>query len=486
MKGMVFVLVLSVVVMLPSAAANGAELYTEQVPWMIYPHNTGGVATIGDQLYVWAGIGFGTRQSYLEVYDPSSCAWTELASAPPANGRSGFGDFALDGELYMIGGESGTAGGSFHSTVFKFTPGSGEPGSGTWSQLNSFPTNIWDPMTVVCDGRAFVIGGRHGYGQTYDHVYEYDPAGDAWIVSAPMPYDVFLAATVCYDGRIYVFGGNNKPNEGTNTWGKTIQIYDPATDTWESCPDPMPWQPYRAQAVVYDGVIHLFTRRVWDDDEGGYVDNNYVYLFHPESGTCTGTWEQHEFFTLYFTSYSSRLGLIGSQVYFTNTFDDFPHAGNMAYRAALPVGTPTNVDGDGIPAECDNCPYDWNPGQEDSDGDGVGDVCDGAAICGDNVVNRPSEQCDGTDDADCPGQCLPPGDTNECRCPICGDNVVNQPDEECDGTDDSACPGQCRADCTCPPPEAIPTVSEWGLVILALFLITGAKMYFGRRRLARM
>jgi IPTL-CTERM motif len=28
---------------------------------------------------------------------------------------------------------------------------------------------------------------------------------------------------------------------------------------------------------------------------------------------------------------------------------------------------------------------------------------------------------------------------------------------------------------------AIPTVSQWGLVVLTLLLLTGAKVYFGRR-----
>jgi hypothetical protein len=35
---------------------------------------------------------------------------------------------------------------------------------------------------------------------------------------------------------------------------------------------------------------------------------------------------------------------------------------------------------------------------------------------------------------------------------MCGDDKVNQEGEECDGTDDEACPGECTKDCTCPEP----------------------------------
>ena len=62
---------------------------------------------------------------------------------------------------------------------------------------------------------------------------------------------------------------------------------------------------------------------------------------------------------------------------------------------------------------------------------------------------------------------------------VCGDGTVD-PDEQCDGTDDSLCPGQCDPDCTCPPVAPIPTVSEWGLVVMALLLLTGLKIKFGR------
>ena len=34
-----------------------------------------------------------------------------------------------------------------------------------------------------------------------------------------------------------------------------------------------------------------------------------------------------------------------------------------------------DLDNDGLPERFDNCPVDYNPGQEDFDGDGIGDSC---------------------------------------------------------------------------------------------------------------
>jgi subtilisin family serine protease len=49
-----------------------------------------------------------------------------------------------------------------------------------------------------------------------------------------------------------------------------------------------------------------------------------------------------------------------------------------AYKAVANVdATPNDRDGDGIQDHRDNCPYDSNVSQADSDGDGVGDACPG-------------------------------------------------------------------------------------------------------------
>ena len=126
---------------------------------------------------------------------------------------------------------------------------------------------------------------------------------------------------------------------------------------------------------------------------------------------------------------------------------------------------------------------------------------DGASIlptpvCG-NGNRDGTEECDPAggpaDEADCncPGQCqpdctcpLPPGATGACcdRDPFggCTDGLTRAECNcaRCEWTELALC-----GDVTCLR-EAIPTVSEWGLLILALSLLTGAKLRFGRRTAA--
>lgn len=96
-------------------------------------------------------------------------------------------------------------------------------------------------------------------------------------------------------------------------------------------------------------------------------------------------------------------------------------------------------------------------------------------ICGDNVINRPGEECDGTEKDACEVSCE--GDCT-CTAVVCGNNIAFG-DEECDGTDDDACPGMCEPDCTCLVTPALPI---WGIVGLGVLLAAGGATAVARRR----
>ena len=64
---------------------------------------------------------------------------------------------------------------------------------------------------------------------------------------------------------------------------------------------------------------------------------------------------------------------------------------------------------------------------------------------------------------------------------VCSNNL-SEGIEQCEGTDDAACPGFCQQNCRCVA-EGVPTVSGFGMVILTLSLIVGIKLKFGQRSL---
>ena len=82
-------------------------------------------------------------------------------------------------------------------------------------------------------------------------------------------------------------------------------------------------------------------------------------------------------------------------------------------------------------------------------------VCEDGMACNGIETCNPSSGC-------VPGTPVNCDDGRECSVDTC-----NEPNGTCTNDD---------ADC------AIPTVSEWGLVVLTLMLLIGAKVYFGRRQ----
>lgn len=134
-----------------------------------------------------------------------------------------------------------------------------------------------------------------------------------------------------------------------------------------------------------------------------------------------------------------------------------------------------DCDGNGIADACES----------DLDGDGTIDACDGCPTDA-NKIDPGTCGC-GVSDADQDGDGTPncnddcPSDPGKIQPGVCGCGVSDTADADGDGFPDcvDVCPGADDAvfapDCV----DAIPTVSQWGLVVLALLLLTTGKLLFG-------
>ncbi len=156
-----------------------------------------------------------------------------------------------------------------------------------------------------------------------------------------------------------------------------------------------------------------------------------------------------------------------------------------------------DTDGDGTRDECDLCDDDAGKTAPGQCGCGIADTDtdnDGTANCNDGCPNDPAKTSPGacgcgnsdqdTDQdgtADCQDGCV--DDPNKTDPGICGCGVAETGDSDGDGVSDcvDVCPGVDDSVFAPGCVGAIPTVSEWGMVVLALLLLAGAKVYFGRR-----
>jgi len=110
----------------------------------------------------------------------------------------------------------------------------------------------------VVDGKIYAIGGAGPVYQALRTVEEYDPATDTWTTKSEMPTARQGLSTSVVDGKIYAIGGGASPSSSYQ-WAETfstVEEYDPATDTWTRKAD-MPTARGWHSANVLDGRIYV-------------------------------------------------------------------------------------------------------------------------------------------------------------------------------------------------------------------------------------
>jgi N-acetylneuraminic acid mutarotase len=137
-----------------------------------------------------------------------------------------------------------------------------------WATKTSMPTARFSAAAEVVDGKIYVIGGNAGT-STVTCVEMYDQATDTWETGfEPLPAQVCAFASATIGNKIYVMGGHLLTDN--------VYVYDTQNDTWSQLAD-MPAARRSMKAAVLNAHIYVFGGA----GEGGantpYYDTVYKY-----------------------------------------------------------------------------------------------------------------------------------------------------------------------------------------------------------------
>jgi RNA polymerase sigma factor (sigma-70 family) len=218
-----------------------------------------GSAVVDGKIYVIGGapVEFGMT-AVVEEYDPATDTWTRRSDMPTA--RQGVAAAAVDGIIYAIGGCNVDVDRAL-PTVEAY-----DPAAETWTAKADMPTARTLSAIAVVDGIIYVIGGASdetGDVEILSVVEAYDPATDTWTRKADMPTARYGVTACVLDGQIYAFGGRTKWTDQTSAV-PTVEVYDPATDTWTQA-SYIPRNRSLHTASVVDGKVYIIGGCVWPE-----------------------------------------------------------------------------------------------------------------------------------------------------------------------------------------------------------------------------
>jgi N-acetylneuraminic acid mutarotase len=177
----------------------------------------------------------------------------------------------VNGKLYVIGG---WAGGQAAGLTYEY-----DPATDRWTKKTPMPRPAHHAALAAANGKIYVAGGFVAPKQTQipvggawepiDDMWEYDPGADSWKSLAPLPGKLGSAVAVEVDGKIYVIGGATTVEGSKDPYFtffgpsrvlSTNDVYDPATNTWESR-RPMAVPRNHAFAAAVNGKIYVIGGR---------------------------------------------------------------------------------------------------------------------------------------------------------------------------------------------------------------------------------
>lgn len=210
------------------------------------PTGRSAVGWIGEFVYVFGNESYPTVALHWHVPTESWGNSTPHPSGPSDNWTGA----VVGGELYVLGRYNLSAP---TNEFWKFTPDGS--GTGTWTQLANYPTNVSMLATAPdpANGLVYAAGGYDG-GSGLASANFYDVAGDSWVSLPPLPQARLCCGGAFLGGKFYVVAGLVPPGF---TYTNTLYEYDPGLGSWST------------RATLPQAVGFNWSSVV--------TDNNYIY-----------------------------------------------------------------------------------------------------------------------------------------------------------------------------------------------------------------
>jgi N-acetylneuraminic acid mutarotase len=154
-----------------------------------------------------------------EAYDPDTDSWTIKSPMPTA--RDHLSAATIDGKIFVIGGRQPVKGALFKSLNVNEMY---DPLHDSWISVKPLPTLRSGLAAAAVDGNVYVFGGETTK-KTFFNNEKYNPKTNSWSEEPPMPTPRHGLAAIAVGNNIYAIAGGTKP--GGSTSSNVNEIFHP-------------------------------------------------------------------------------------------------------------------------------------------------------------------------------------------------------------------------------------------------------------------
>lgn len=127
---------------------------------------------------------------------------------------------SLGGKIYLPGGKVDSGKGTNILEIY-------DPRTNIWTELARLPISVFDSGVVTYEGKIYLFGGINE-GKPIADVMRYDPSTDVWTLLTPMPDNRAHPGVLVLEDKLYVIGGYNEsgPTDSTIIYSPGLEETD--------------------------------------------------------------------------------------------------------------------------------------------------------------------------------------------------------------------------------------------------------------------